>query len=104
MPPFTSGTVIDRLAKHYPDELWAVRELLGVMKPGMDGSVIESLKRNYKKFSVPDVKKLLLLMPAFTSGTVIDSLAKHYPDELWAVRELLSGMQTGLSNIPVDLY
>ena len=43
-------------------------------------------------------------MPPFTSGTVIDSLAKHYPDELWAVRELLSGMQTGLSNIPVDLY
>jgi hypothetical protein len=40
-------------------------------------------------------------MPPFTSGSAIDSLAKHY--NINGVRALLTGMKSGMSDIPVDL-
>ena len=74
LPPFTSGTVIDSLRKRF-DNHKGFDELMPVMKAGIDDTVIDSLSRRY---DYATVKEFLSLMPPFTSGKAIDSLAKGY--------------------------
>ena len=90
MPSFTSGQVLDPLDKYY--NVRGVSQLLRLMKPGMDASVIESLHRHYH-----DIDLMLPLLPAFSSGKLVDSLARNFnPSQ---VKELLQNMKNRMEDI-----
>jgi hypothetical protein len=66
--------VINSLRKRFENHE-VFDELMPVMKAGIDYTVIDSLTRRY---DYATVKEFLSLMPPFTSGEAIDSLAKGY--------------------------